>query len=263
MARKVEGKRVLITGASEGIGRAAARAFAAKGALVLAVARSRERLETLCAEVGGPSRAVPMVADVADGASMEAASRRILNEHGAPDVIVANAGIGLDALVEETTDAAIREIFEVNVFGVLRTVRPFLRGMAERGSGRILVVSSVLGKRGVPHSGAYSASKFALHGLADALRGELLSTGVTVGLVCPSTTESEFSRRVLRIGPSQRHYRLARHSAESVARAIVRMAASRRREVVLSPEGKLMAALNAVAPQLLDRVLARALSRRG
>ena len=259
MAIDLAGKHVLITGASWGIGHAAARAFVAEGAVVLAVARSKDRLDALAAELGGPARVATFVADVSDGPAMEALARAVIAGHGVPDVVIANAGLGMDARFEATTDDDLRKIFEVNVFGVVRTIRPFLPGMVARGRGRILVVSSVVGKRGIPNYAAYSGSKFALHGMADALRPELYGTGVTVGIVCPSSTTTEFAERKLRSGPPQKNVRVQKHSAESVARALVRMARSRRREMILSPEGKLMNAVNRLAPGLLDWILAKAL----
>jgi short-subunit dehydrogenase len=180
---------------------------------------------------------------------------------GVPDVVVANAGQGLDARVVVTSDEAIHRILEINVVGVYRTLRPFIPAMIERGSGRLLMISSVVGKRGIPHLSAYCASKFALHGLADSLRAEMHGTGVSVGVVCPSTTDSEFSERLLRSGPSQRPVRITRHSAESVARAILRMARSRRPEMVLSAEGKFMVLVDTFAPRLVDFFLAKALNR--
>ena len=253
---------VFLTGASEGIGRAAAAEFVKEGATVLALARSKERLDALVAELGS-SHVIPFVADVADGPRMEQVAREILERFGPPDVIVANAGIGLDARVEKTTDQALHQVFDVNVYGAVRTFRPFLPKMIERGSGRILLISSVVGKRGTPNYAAYSASKFALHGIADSLRPELWGTGVTVGLVCPSSTTTKFDDRKMRSGVPQNKVRVQRHSPESVARAIVRMAKSTRREVVLSPEGKLMVVLNAISPRLMDWVLAKALVKRG
>jgi short-subunit dehydrogenase len=241
---------VLVTGASAGIGRAAALAFAKEGATVLAVARRKELLERLAAEPDAGGRIVPMVADVADGHSMDALAAAVLARYRTPDILVANAGIALDARMTETSDAALEEILEVNVVGVFRTIRPFLRGMIARGSGRILVVSSIVGKRGTPGYTAYSASKFALHGMAEALRPELHGTGVTIGLICPSSTLTELDEMKRRV---------ARHSAESVARAIVRMARSERREVILSAEAKLMNWGNHVAPGLVDWILAKAL----
>lgn len=226
----------------------------------MAVARREDRLQELLAKTGGPaSPIVPMGADVGDVRSMEEMTSRVLRDRGVPDVVVANAGIGLDARFVETTDEALRRVFEVNVFGVARTIRPFLRGMIDRGSGRVVIVSSVVGRRGTPNYSAYAGSKFALHGMADALRPELCGTGVTVGIVCPSSTTTEFQEHLLRHGPPQKRTRVQFHTPESVARAIVSMARSRRRERILSPEGKLMLLLNAIAPGFMDWILAKVL----
>jgi short-subunit dehydrogenase len=133
--------------------------------------------------------------------------------------------------------------------------------MVERGGGRIVLVSSIVGKRGIPHYAAYSASKFALHGMADALRSELAGTGVSVGVVCPSSTRTAFHDNAMRSGPAQRRVRPVRRSPDYVARAVASMARSRRRERVLGWEGKLLCLANALAPGLVDRVLARVLTR--
>ncbi len=256
-----EGKLILITGASVGIGRAAARMFVERGDRVIGTARTEERLKPVAEELG--EGFFPVAADVADAGQMTALAERVLREHGVPDVIVANAGVGLDALFAETTDEHLKHVLEINVVGVFRTVRPFVKAMVERGSGRILLISSVVGKRGIPHYSGYAASKFALHGVAESLRVELHGSGVSVGLVCPSSTETEFHSRKLSEGPRQSETRVAKHSAESVARAIVRMADSRRREVVLSAEGKFMTLVNGLAPGLVDRLLARVMMKRG
>jgi short-subunit dehydrogenase len=259
VADRFQGKRVLVTGASAGIGRAAALAFAAEGATVYATARSREGLESAAASVSGPGKIVPIVADVTDAPGMESMAARVLADGGAPDVVVANAGIGLDALFQNTTEDDLRTILDVNVLGVYRTVRPFVEPMVRRGRGRILFISSVVGKRGTPHYSAYSASKFALRGMADSLRVEVFGTGVTVGVVYPSSTTTEFRERMMRTGVSQKSFRINRHTPESVARGILRMSRSTRRDLVLSPEGKLMSFVNPIAPWLIDRILAKAL----
>jgi short-subunit dehydrogenase len=258
MAARLDDRLVLITGASAGIGRAAASAFVDAGARVLGVARDGDALDELAGELPA-GRFVPLVADVTDGQAMEALAERAL-AIGLPDVLVANAGVGLDAPFADTDDEALRRVFQVNVFGLVRTVRPFVRPMVRRGNGRILWVSSIVGKRGIPNYSAYSASKFALHGMADALRTELYGSGVTVGLVCPSSTATGFQEHMDRRGPSQRRVRPRTHSARSVAEALVRMATSRRKELVLSAEARLMARLNCFAPGLLDRILARMLN---
>jgi len=259
MGREIQNSQVLITGASSGIGLATARLFVDRGARVIALARSGERLRELSKELGGPDRLYPVEADVTNARMMQEVVLRVMTDVGLPDVVVANAGISLDALFENTTDDALRRVFEVNVFGLVRTIRPFVPAMVERGSGRILMISSIVGKRGVPYYSAYSASKFALHGMADALRTELVGSGVSVGLVCPSSTESELHERALRHGPGQRRVRPRRHGADKVADAIVRMAASNRREILLSGEAKLLALGSRLFPGLIDRLLARML----
>ena len=258
MPTSLAGKYVLLTGASAGIGRAAVAAFEREGAIVLAVARSEDRLAALASE-----RVIPMRADVADADSMDALAHSVLSRHGAPDVIVANAGIGADARFTETTDRMLRDVLEVNVFGVVRSIRPFLPAMIARGSGRIVLVSSVVGKRGVPNYTAYSASKFALHGMADALRPEIYGTGVTVGIVCPSSTTSEFEDRKLRQGKPQHKVRVQFHTPESVAKALVRMSRSTRRESILSIEGKFMNIASHLSPAFMDWVLYKTLVRKG
>jgi short-subunit dehydrogenase len=224
------------------------------------VARRRERLDELVAKLASAGgRAEARVADVADGPSMQALSAAVLAQHGPPDVVVANAGFGLDARVVDTTDEDLQRILDTNVIGVYRTIRPFLPGMLARGSGRILIVSSVVGLRGTPHYSAYSASKFALHGMADSLRAEIHGSGVSAGIICPSSTESEVRHARVHRGPAQKNVRAATHSAESVAKVIVRMARGRRRRYVCSAEGRLMVAVNAVAPGILDALLHRLL----
>ena len=262
MARDIENRLVLITGASTGIGRAAAREFVRRGARVIGVARSVEQLEQLSAQLGGPERLVAWPADVTDAAAMAAMASTVLERHGTPDVVVANAGIGLDARFVDTSDEALRSVFEVNVLGLLRTVRPFLPAMIERGSGRVLFISSVVGKRGIPHYSAYAASKFALHGMADSLHTELHGTGVSLGVVCPTSTQSEFQERMLRRGPRQKRVRPGAQTAEHVARVIVRMARTRRREIVLSTEARFMVFLDTLWPSLVDVLLARIMLNR-
>lgn len=262
MSAKLTGKLVLITGASTGIGAASARAFVRHGARVVGVARNRQRLDSLSEELGGEERFVPLAADVTDADSMRDMTSQVLGRIGLPDVVVANAGVGLDALFVEMKEEVLQTVLDVNVLGLLRTVRPFLPPMIERGSGRVLFISSVVGKRGIPHYAGYAASKFALHGMADSLHCELHGTGVSLGVLCPTSTTSEFHDRIMHEGPPQRRYRPRLQSAETVARAIVRMAGSRRREMVLSAEARFMVFVDQVAPRLVDAILARMMLHR-
>jgi len=254
-----EGRLVLITGAASGIGRVTAQAFVRRGDRVLGADLNGDNLETVSGELGGPPSFVPFRVDVTDLASVEAMAGEVLDRHGVPDVVVACAGIGLDALFTETSEAALRAVFDVNTFGVVRSIKPFVSGMVERSSGRILIVSSLVGKRGTPYYSAYSASKFALHGLADALRCELVGTGVSVGLICPGSAATDFDRHKLREGPGQKRVRPGQLAPEQVAQTILRMADSRRAELVFPLQAKLLCTLDAIAPRLVDRLLARIL----
>ncbi len=258
---RFQDKLVLITGASAGIGKVTAQEFVRQGARVIGTGRNLERLNKVRDEIGA-DHFVPVVADVADAGSMASMVTRILGEVGLPDIVIANAGIGHDAHFVDTSEEAWRELFDTNVFGVVRTVRPFVPGMIERGSGRVLLISSVVGKRGIPHYAAYSASKFALDGLADVLRVELVGTGVTLGTVYPSSTVSEFQERTARVGMDRRPKRPKRHPTIKVARAILQMAASTRPEMLLSFEGNFMVLVDKVSPRLVDWILSRVLQRR-
>jgi NAD(P)-dependent dehydrogenase (short-subunit alcohol dehydrogenase family) len=260
MKRSLHDRLVLITGASAGIGRAAMAAFLHEGARTVGVARSAEGLAALERDLDRPSHVTTIGADVADAESMQQMVARCLAACGLPDVIVANAGIGLDARFTETDDGLWQRLLDVNLLGAVRTIRPFLPAMISRGSGRVILVSSIVGKRGIPNYSAYSASKFALHGLADALRAELWGTGVSAGIVCPSSTATEFQEHAMRQGPPQRRKRVRRHPPESVATALVAMARSNRAEHLLSLEAKFLVWADALVPRLVDRFLARVLN---
>jgi len=258
---RFQDKLVLITGASAGIGKVTASEFVREGARVIGSGRNRERLDAVKDELGAENF-VPVVADVADASSMATMVTQVLGEVGLPDILIANAGVGHDAHFVDTSEEAWRELFEINVFGVVRTVRPFVPGMIKRGSGRVILISSVVGKRGIPHYSAYSASKFALDGIADVLRVELVGTGVTLGTVYPSSTVSEFQDRTRRVGLERKPKRPHRHATIKVARAILRMSATTRPEMLLSFEGNFMALVDKISPRLVDVILSRVLKRR-
>ena len=251
---------VLITGGSAGIGKTTAQRFIEEGARVIGTGRNLERLQKVRDELG--EAFIPIVADVADATSMATMVSEALGNVGLPDIVIANAGIGHDAHFVDTSDEAWKEVFETNVFGVVRTIRPFLPGMMERGSGRVLIISSVVGKRGIPHYAAYAGSKFALDGMADVLRVELVGSGVSLGTVYPSSTESEFQDRTKRVGTEKKPPRPYRHSTLKVANAILKMARSRRPEMLLSLEGNAMSLVDKISPRLVDMILARILRRR-
>ncbi len=177
---------VIITGCSRGIGRHAALALAARGWTVVGTLRSdagRDVLEGAGVEVEH--------LDVTDAAGAAAVVDAVLARHGRLDAVVANAGRGLFGCFEDVDDTEIRALFDVNLFGAMHIVRAALPAL-RAARGKVVLVSSIAGRRGAPGSGSYNATKFALEGWGEALRYELAPFGVSVTLVEPGATESGF-----------------------------------------------------------------------
>ena len=191
---------VWITGASSGIGRSAAKLLAKRGWTVAASARNGKALKQLAKRSPGV-HAFPL--DVADPAARRDVFQRIRDELGPIDVLVNNAGFGIRGAIEDIEASALRNLFDVNVFAPLSLSRLVLPEMRRRREGRIIMVSSVVGRVSVPFSGAYSASKFAREAFSDALRVELRPWNVRVVLIEPGpiATEMPPSSRATRSRP--------------------------------------------------------------
>jgi NAD(P)-dependent dehydrogenase (short-subunit alcohol dehydrogenase family) len=186
MASSGPAKSILITGASDGLGKAAAILCAERGYRVFAAGRSAEKraqLDALAREQKLPLETLEL--DVCDDASVQRAVKTVLDKAGAIDVLVNNAGLSYVAAVEDMTMEDWRRQFETNFFGVLRVTRAVLAHMRERRQGRILMMSSVSGFVTPPTQGGYSSSKHALEGLSNALRLELYPFGIDVVLIEP------------------------------------------------------------------------------
>lgn len=180
---------IMVTGASSGIGRVSASRLADAGHVVFAAARRGHVLDTLAAEHPGTR---PIVLDVTDQESIDSARGQVrlaTGGHGL-DVLVNAAGAMTLGPVEVVPDEQARAQFEVNLFGLLAMTRAFVPPMRERGGGRIVNVSSILGRFALPGQGLYSASKFAVEAASDALRMELAPFGVRVVLVEPGVTDT-------------------------------------------------------------------------
>lgn len=176
---------VLITGCSTGIGRDLAGRLTQAGHIVVATARNAKTLEDLPA-------ALKLSLDVTRPDSINKAVAQTLQKFGRIDVLVNNAGYALRGALEEVPDEQTQQIFNVNVFGVLRMIRAVAPHMRGQGTGRIINISSIAGKLVTPVNGIYSATKFALEALNDALRLELAPFGVQVILVEPGAIKTHF-----------------------------------------------------------------------
>ncbi|MGW2255359.1 oxidoreductase [Kitasatospora sp. NPDC001660] len=185
------GRVWLITGANSGFGQAIAEAAIAAGDTVVAAARRPETLKGLAD--AHPGRVVPVRLDVTDPAQIAAAVEDALSRFGRIDVLVNNAGRGLIGAVEECADRELRDLMELHFFGPAALTRAVLPHMRERGSGAVVQMSSMGGRFSFPGVGAYSATKFALEGLSEALAQEVAGFGVKVLIVEPGAFRTGFA----------------------------------------------------------------------
>lgn len=195
----LDGQVILLTGASEGIGAATARALAEQGAQLILVARNAARLEQLAASLADcPGECWVRPTDLAERAQREALVREAVARFGRVDVLINNAAVGLDVPVEESTLEEAHYLFEVNFFAPLHLTQLLLPTMRAQGRGQIVQVSSIVGLRATPNIALYCASKYALNGLADSLRIELHGSGVQVTTIYPGVTATGFIANQLR-----------------------------------------------------------------
>lgn len=181
----------IVTGASSGIGAQLARDLAARGARVALLARREDRLRALAAELGGGDRVLPVACDVADRAAVDAAVAGVLARWDRVDLLVNSAGVARHALFKDEAPETFVRLMETNYLGVVWAIRAVLPAMRARGAGWIVNVSSVAGKLGQPDESAYSASKFAVTGLSEALVYELGPLGIHVLTVYPALVRTE------------------------------------------------------------------------
>ncbi|MCL2346617.1 MAG: SDR family oxidoreductase [Desulfobulbus sp.] len=177
--------KIFITGASSGIGEALAVFYAGRGARLGLAARSGERLAALNQRLGGDHAGYPL--DVTDAPALQAAAADFIARFGAPDIVIANAGVSAGTLTEQAEDlAALRRIIDINVVGMAATFAPFIPAMRAAGGERRLVgIASVAGIRGLPGAGAYSASKAAAIAYLESLRLEMRPAGIKVVTIAP------------------------------------------------------------------------------
>lgn len=260
MEQTLKGKVAIVTGASSGIGEATARALTLRGASVVAAARNEESLKSLANGISASGgRMLAVRTDVADRNSVESMVRQTVDELGAPDVLVNNAGLGLSGRVEELRTEDLRDVMEVNLVGPLNCIQAALPHM-KRGS-HIINVSSVVGKRAIPKVGGYCASKFALNALSDSLRVEVAGRGITVTSVYPGTTSTAFRDNSRRTRDEKRGWRPPGVTPDRVAEKIIRAAEKGGRDVYVRFSDRLFVAGTTLFPGLADHVIRLLLAR--
>jgi NADP-dependent 3-hydroxy acid dehydrogenase YdfG len=197
MASRLDGKVAVVTGASSGIGEATVRALAAEDAAVVAGSRRKERLDGLVETVtqsGG--RAIGVECDVTDEQQAHALVDRAIEEFGRIDILVNNAGVMLLSRVERGLSDQWRQMFDVNVLGLLYATDAAVRVMKEQGSGHLINISSVAGRKSRATTGVYSGTKFAVNAISETLRQELLEDNIRVTIVEPGAVATELATHI-------------------------------------------------------------------
>jgi short-subunit dehydrogenase len=242
--------RVVVTGASRGIGRAIAAAFAESGAEVGLLSRSEEELNELALALPGEGHEA-IAADVGDRDEL----KKAIDEFGRVDVVVANAGIAEYGPFRDMDLDMVERMTRINWLGTVNTVAAVLPAMLDRASGHIVVVSSGAGHRAFPWAAVYGATKSAQRGFAEALRHELSGTGVSVTLVYPGEVKSHLHDHDQANMPDWYHGKDRAAPAEPLGKAIVDAVRDDKRAVYYPPIVRLLRIVHGISPKLSDRML--------
>ena len=251
---------VIVTGASAGIGKSLAIQLAGQGAKVVIAARRVDRLEDVAAECrsrGGEVLVIPT--DVGDEAQCKDLIEKTIATFGRLDMLINNAGLAVTALLREYVDLSLfRHVMDVNFYGAVYCTYYALPHLMQS-KGRIVTVSSLGGKGGLPFNTSYTASKYALHGFYDSLRMEMQPHGVSVSVICPYWVVTEFHEALLDKNGAPRGkqgralYTKKMMTAERCAEIVLEAAYQRKRELLMGPGG-FLAWFKLIAPGFLDRL---------
>ena len=258
MKRTISGKRIVVTGASGGIGRAIAENLAARGARVILAARNLDRLKDLEASIrGNGGEAFAVACDVTKPDDRQRLLAATVEHWGGLDGLINNAGVSAWGHFQTSNEALNRTIFEVNFFAPVELIRLCIPELTKGQQPFILNVTSMCARRGMPAWPEYSASKFALIGMCEALRGELVRFGTDLITIVPGLTKSELNQHLLRSdGKFTIPFETGMEPAY-VAERIVEAIRTNRREVVLGGEAKRLIFFNRFAPKLTNWLIAR------
>lgn len=257
MKRTLHGRRVLLTGASSGIGRALASQLAQAGAKLLLAARSADKLDAMAEELGKTTEVIACPTDITREVDRQRLLYTATLRWGGLDVVINNAGVASWAHFADCTEAILRQVMEVNFFAPTELMRSAIPLLLEGQQPAIVNVASMCGRKGMPAWSEYSASKFALCGLTEALRGEFARFDIDVLLILPGLTRSGLSQHLLmNKGKAKIDYDQGM-PPEQVAARIVKALQKNWTETVIGSDARWMLLVNRFFPRLVDRLLAR------
>lgn len=240
--------KVIISGASSGLGMALAKHYAKFGATLGLIARNKQPLEALSDELPDASF---YDADVRNPHSMQSVARDFIQRYGCPDIVIANAGVNRGTLTEKVEDSKVFEsILETNVNGMVNTFQPYIAAMKASGQGSLVGIASVAGYRGLPGGSAYSASKAAAITYLESLRVEMFGTGISVITVCPGFIVTPMTMN----NPYRMPFIL---TAEAAAKKIVRIIKQKKTYAIIPWQMATVARVLKILPNFIyDRLLA-------
>ena len=256
--KKLEGKVVLITGASMGIGEALARAFAAEGAKLALAARSLDKLEAIARSL--PTDAIPIRADMSDAAAVRGMVEITAQRFGRLDILINNAAVGMYTSFADTPPAQIEYLIRTNWLAPMHAIQAAVPYMRRQSGGQIINISSVAGKISIPWMATYCSTKFALNALSYALRMELAAENIQVISVCPGRIKTPFSINAFKDSYTS-PLRPGGISADRVARAVLRASLHNKREIVVPAGNWAYGILHGLFPGISDYAMVRVLRR--
>ncbi|MVM30606.1 SDR family oxidoreductase [Spirosoma sp. HMF4905] len=258
-------KIVLITGASSGIGRALAFAFGREGANIVICGRKADALQIVSDELRQAGiTCLSLIADVSIEADVKQLIEQTITHFGRLDILINNAGISMRSMLIDTDPVVIQKVMDINFMGTVYATR-YALPYIQQAKGSIVGISSIAGYRGLPVRCGYSASKFAMNGFLEAVRTELLHTGVHVLTACPGFTASNIRVSALDAhgqakGETMRD-ESSMMSAEECADHILKAVKNRKRELILTGQGKFTVFMNKWLPGLMDKLVYNTLAK--
>jgi short-subunit dehydrogenase len=258
MRRDLRGRRILITGASSGIGRSLAQQLAEAGARLILAARSEDKLRDLAgtlSSLGAEALALP--ADITKNEDRHRLLEQVKTRLGTLDVLINNAGVASWAHFADSSEAILRQVMEVNFFAPAELIRMFIPLLAQGQQPAVVNVASMCGRRAMPAWSEYSASKYALCGLTEALRGELARFDIDVLLMVPGLTRGDFAKHLLMAQGRMKIDFAKGMPAEQVAAAIITGLRRNTTEKVIGRDARWMLLASKYFPRLTDWLLGR------
>lgn len=258
MKRDLKNRRMLLTGGSRGIGRALAEQLAAEGSRLVLAARSQESLDEAARSLSASGCEVHAIAaDITRDDDRRRLLEAALSRLGGLDVLINNAGVGSFGHFSSSSEQILRQVMELNFFAPAELIRLAVPHLQHGQQPAIVNIASMCGRLGMPAWSEYSASKFALCGLTEALRGELVRYDVDILLVCPGLTQTELSNHMLRNEGRMKIEFTRGLAAQDVARAIVDVLRRNRMETVLGTDARWFLRINRFFPRLVSYLIAR------